>query len=119
MLQRTFLGHLYAGLSDKDGRVRLASATALAAYVRGHENDAGGHTLPNAAPDAVFNELVSERVFHRLPAPLCWALDAAMRRRSASVEQRLCRVLYRLTNDLLKLGDKAQQVGPLRLTKVR
>lgn len=99
---------------DKDVRVRYASATALCAYVRGHETlDDSTTTTTTTTPNdvVVFNELVSERVFHPLPAPLRYALDAAVRQRRAPVDERLCRVLFRLTNDLLRLGDKAQQVG--------
>lgn len=114
-MQATFLEHVYASLVDKDVRVRAAAAAALCAYLRGSETSDNQSTDDDEnCAQMIFNELVSERVFHKLPAPLCYALEAACGRQSPVVEQRLAKVLFRLTNELLNFGDKHQQVGLTR-----
>lgn len=67
-------------------------------------------TPPKFSSKMLYNELVSERIFRSLPAPLCHVLVAACTSNPPGVEQRLARVLFRLTNELLAFGDKPQQV---------
>lgn len=137
--QDTFLEHLYANLGDIDVRVRLAAANALCRYAS-HSNATESRPLAvgtlrssaNRNRRTIYTQLVSERVFQALPPPLCDILDAATANGAAGAiavgsaaagtpqtlpqpkreqQQRLARVLFRLSNDLLRFGEKHQQVS--------
>lgn len=96
-------------LIDKDVRVRSAAALSLCTYLKGIDDQ--NVVVPDNHRKTLYNELVAERVFHNLPAPLCHILDAAYMTSSPGIERRLAKVLFHLTNELLNFGEKHQQVG--------
>lgn len=103
--------HLYANLEDKDSRVRSAAASALCTYVNGYDD----FTSPSStlfSKMRLYNDLVRERIFRSLPAPLCEIFDECVfANNGTGVENRLAKVLFRLTNELLNFGEKHLQVG--------
>lgn len=106
--QTYFLQNIYTLLGDKDGKVRLAASASLCQYVRRQAALVDTAGTINKTTTTILQDFVSERIFKELPDPLC---DMKVTINNATnLDKVLGKVLYSLTNKLLELNDKNQQV---------
>lgn len=96
-------------LKDNDFRVRNNAANALCEYVSRKTTPKRALNRKFSAKDELIIKYVSERIFASLPQPLCGALQPTKNDETA-INGVLGGILYKLTNLLLELDNKDQQV---------
>lgn len=107
-VQTYFLQNIYTLLGDKDGKVRLAASGSLCQYVRRQAVLVDTTGSINRTTFTILQNFVSERIFKELPDPLS-EINVTINN-TTNFDKVLGKVLYNLTNKLLELNDKNQQV---------
>lgn len=98
-------------LKDNDFRVRNNAASALCEYVSRKTTPKRALKRQFSAKDDVLIKYVSDRVFKSLPEPLCNAKALVpTKNQEKAINAVLGGILYKLTNLLLELDNKDQQV---------
>lgn len=103
-----FLQHIYALLGDKDIRVRKCAVNSIVNYIKEKSN----YSKLEKLQISLLQEFVHERIFQSLPLPLC-NFKTTIDSKSLQLQTIFAKVLYRLTNNMLEIHDKNQQVGLL------
>lgn len=106
-IQALCLAQLYSLLGDKDNRVRSAAATALCQHIRTHSQN--NKTEPSATV-AVYEAFVKARILKELPPPLCHINVAGSETPAKQFVNILSAIINSLSNKLLEVNDKNQQV---------
>lgn len=98
-------------LKDNDFRVRNNAASALCEYVSRKTTPKRTMNRKFSAKDELLIKYVSDRVFKSLPEPLCNAKALLpTSNQEKAINAVLGGILYKLTNLLLELDNKDQQV---------
>lgn len=113
--QDQFMSHIYAMLGDNDQRVRNAAADALSEFIGGYKiTPDETHSYEDRN---LLNDLIAERIFADLPSPLSNLMSDT--ERSNRIDELLGKRLFRLSNLLLSIEFKQQQVNHLILGDCR
>lgn len=96
---------------DNDFRIRNNAATNLCEYVKTKSSSKVNNLKKISARNQLLINFTSERIFKELPEPLCFTMIQAQIGDYASMSQVLGEVLYNVTNLLLELENKHQQVS--------
>lgn len=100
-------------LGDKDVRVRNCAVSSIINYIKEKSKYSKMETLQIS----LVEEFVHDRVFQTLPMPLC-NFKININSDSVQLQTIFAKVLYRLTNKLLEIHDKNQQVYILYYTYI-
>lgn len=104
--QKKFLSHLFILIRDNDIRVRNHAGKSICFFIKNFRFLEKNVFLDTQ--NGLLEDFISERIFMELPVPLNRINDKIVI--SSETEKVLANVLYRLSNELLEITDRNQQV---------
>lgn len=105
--QKKFQENLFILTKDNDIRVRNHAGKSICWFIKNLQVLKKNIFLDNK--NQLLNDFISERIFMELPVPLNHINDKI--EISSDSEKKLANILYRLSNELLEIKDKNQQVN--------
>lgn len=105
--QKKFQENLFILTKDNDIRVRNHAGKSICWFIKNLQVLKKNIFLDNK--NQLLNDFISERIFMELPVPLNHINDKY--EINSDSEKKLANILYRLSNELLEIKDKNQQVN--------